>query len=96
MNEKAKKWIRALRTTKRKQCHTSLWREGQCCALGLAAKNVLGMRVDEIHGIESHKEIVNELGLLSSGVVVTLNDRLGLTFPQIADELEKNPEKFFV
>jgi hypothetical protein len=89
-------WYEHLRSGEYTQCKRKLNNKGQMadgsvsyCCLGVA---------DELFKCDySYATIRKTLGIKSWSCsnIYELNDDKGLTFPQIADELENNEEKYF-
>ena len=86
-----RKWVKALRSGKYKQCRGRLFDGRGYCCLGIVEKLagvkpygfVLEQGAREWLGVDEHNPKIG--GLEAS----FLNDRENLTFPQIADRIEK-------
>lgn len=96
-----KKWVKALRSGKFKQCYERLFDGKRYCCLGVAcvlagmkpnkynsfgnsASSFLPLEARKWLGIKRSDPRIGERG------AVTLNDGLGFTFKQIADEIEEH------
>ena len=94
MNEESVRsaWIKRLREEELRQIYGEYCDEQGCCAIG-AAFPLIGE--DEYAPTEAIKK---KLGLTDSGfnAIVGLNDWQNLSFAEIADRLESEPEKYFV
>ena len=106
-----KKWIKALRSERYEQGKGQLRyvREGQsyfCCLGVLCDVWDKDLWTEEIAGTYCHDgrealpdaEICNAIGLTwyTLDSLTDMNDDGGFSFSEIADELEKRPEDFFV
>lgn len=90
-------WYKHLRSGKYNQCQRKLNNKGEMtdgsvsyCCLGVA---------DELFNCEyTYSNIMKKLGIkctITCSYIYMLNDDIGMTFPQIADELENNEGKYF-
>jgi hypothetical protein len=105
-----KKWIDILKTTKQRQgreclCSREEGEERYCC-LGIAAKFVLNENgLDDGSGrlkfdgsrLFLTERLMKKIGLRDSGMdsCMTMNDKEGKNFMEIAVELETNPHRYF-
>ena len=97
--ENMKRFVNALRATKRKQVRTKICNlDGSCCALGVYALDILNMHELDAHGL-MYEAVCAELGITPYSVemwrLVDLNDVIDKetkeyrTFAEIADVLEE-------
>lgn len=90
--------VHALRTTKKVQGTTTFFDEqtGKYCALGVICEEVLHVPclISGFWGKCGNYSAIREAGIISSSIF-GLNDHHRLTFPEIADRLEQNPEYYF-
>lgn len=106
LNDNAKKWVTALRSGEYEQARGALTLDGRYCCLGVAcaispipAKEWLGRSLlpDEVrtwlglsHEAGRYKRVYKAAHLTSD------NDERKLTFSEIADIIESEPEGLFV
>ena len=84
-----KQWVSDLRSGEFDQCTGELHREGAYCALGMIDMEWAVIGPDDY--IYAEKKVA----LTSSEYVLRLNDIAGLTFPEIADLIEKHADELF-
>jgi len=108
LNENAKKWVAALRSGQYEQGkHCLKTADGKFCCLGVAievaqANGVVRKGVPEVNYLRGEFEAVrvwlglaNHEGNYRTGALAEQNDR-GVTFTEIADIIESEPEGLFV
>lgn len=90
LGPKQTRWVEALRSGDFKQGKYTMHNEGTqaFCCLGVAAK------VNDLQ-LYDYDLLVCDLRLRNTGNFVKMNDFTGLTFEQIADEIERTPSKYF-
>ena len=102
-DEYMKKWIEELRNLDNIQCY-DIFKDrctGGCCVVGLLITKVFGvdnpMISDEFPGKDQNfKRYFNQRGFNMNAIIslYDMNDEQKMTFPQFADYLEANREKF--
>lgn len=87
--ENAKKWVAALRSGKYQQGKNALCIEGKFCCLGVAHECLVGEgKITRPNDFDAYNRILKELEITSYDQFVRFNDKYGMTFEQIADEVE--------
>jgi len=82
-----RKWCKALRSGRYKQCRGH-WDtpKGKYCCLGVAGR-VIRQKADEFIS----DKVRTAMGIKSNEPFIKMNDTDRLTFPQIADRIEQDP-----
>lgn len=96
------KCIKALKTTKTKQCFKAYGKKSRCCGLGVIAKEVLGFKRrksgnkyfwifegKKVNDTLVDKLLHEKLGVLEVENMITWNDDDKLTFPQLAAKFKQ-------
>jgi hypothetical protein len=84
-----RRWANALRSGEYKQTQGSLHNNGAFCCLGVACV-VAGAAPDILFDLDEKFQIDTGISIHDAGDFVDLNDGAGLTFSQIADEIEND------
>jgi hypothetical protein len=95
-----RRWANALRSGEYKQTRGSLHKNGAFCCLGVAcvvagaAPDILAQNATGCFDLDERFQIDTGISSDDVGDFVDLNDRAGLTFSQIADEVENDTFRY--